>query len=277
MGLRINTNVASLSAQRNLQKATDGLHRNFEKLSTGRRIARASDDAAGLAIATRLNAQVRSLSQAARNANDGISLVQAAEGALDELGGVLTRARELSVQSANGTLSPTDKDALNAEFGALIRQVDQIANSTDFNGIPLLNSSGNVITLQVGAGTVSNTDTLDVTLTSVLASDLSIDSLDIGSTGDASAAIDALDAAIDVISSERSGLGAVQNTLTGTISALEIRSENLSAARSRILDVDVASETAELTKNNILQQAALSVLAQANQQPQAVLSLLQGR
>lgn len=277
MGLRINTNVASLSAQRNLQKATDGLHRNFEHLSTGRRIARASDDAAGLAIATRLNAQVRSLSQAARNANDGISLVQAAEGALDELGGVLTRARELSVQSANGTLSPTDKDALNAEFGALIRQVDQIANSTDFNGIPLLNSAGNVITLQVGAGTVANTDTLDVTLTSVLASDLSIDSLDIGSTGDAKAAIDALDDAIDVISSERSSLGAVQNTLTGTISALEIRSENLSAARSRILDVDVASETAELTKNNILQQAALSVLAQANQQPQAVLSLLQGR
>lgn len=277
MGLRINTNVASLSAQRNLQKATDGLHRNFEHLSTGRRIARASDDAAGLAIATRLNAQVRSLSQAARNANDGISLVQAAEGALDELGGVLTRARELSVQSANGTLSPTDKDALNAEFGALIRQVDQIANSTDFNGISLLNSAGNVITLQVGAGTVANTDTLDVTLTSVLAQDLSIESLDIGSTGDATAAIDALDDAIDVISSERSSLGAVQNTLTGTISALEIRSENLSAARSRILDVDVASETAELTKNNILQQAALSVLAQANQQPQAVLSLLQGR
>ncbi len=277
MGLRINTNIASLSAQRNLQKATNGLHRNFEHLSTGRRIARASDDAAGLAIATRLNAQIRSLSQAARNANDGISLVQAAEGALDELGGVLTRARELSVQSANGTLSPTDQDALNAEFSSLIRQVDQIANSTDFNGIPLLNSAGNVISLQVGAGTVANTDTLDVTLTSVLAADLSIDSLDIGSTGDATAAIDALDLAIDVISSERSSLGAVQNTLTGTISAIEIRSENLSAARSRILDVDVASETAELTKNNILQQAALSVLAQANQQPQAVLSLLQGR
>ncbi len=277
MGLRINTNIASLSAQRNLQKATNGLHRNFEHLSTGRRIARASDDAAGLAIATRLNAQIRSLSQAARNANDGISLVQAAEGALDELGGVLTRARELSVQSANGTLSPTDQDALNAEFSSLIRQVDQIANSTDFNGISLLNSAGNVISLQVGAGTVANTDTLDVTLTSVLAADLSIDSLDIGSTGDATAAIDALDLAIDVISSERSSLGAVQNTLTGTISAIEIRSENLSAARSRILDVDVASETAELTKNNILQQAALSVLAQANQQPQAVLSLLQGR
>jgi flagellin len=277
MGLRINTNVASLSAQRNLQKATNGLHRNFEHLSTGRRIARASDDAAGLAIATRLTAQIRSLNQAARNANDGISLVQAAEGSLDELGGVLTRARELAVQSANGTLSGTDQDALQAEFASLIQQVDQIANSTDFNGIPLLNNAGNVITLQVGAGTVANTDTLDVTLTSVLSTDLSIDTLDIGSTGDASAAIDALDDAIDVISAERSNLGAVQNTLTGTISAVEIRAENLSSARSRILDVDVASETAELTKHNILQQAALSVLAQANQQPQAVLSLLQGR
>lgn len=277
MGLRINTNVASLSAQRNLQKATLGLHRNFEHLSTGRRIARASDDAAGLAIATRLTAQIRSLNQASRNANDGISLVQAAEGSLDELGSVLTRARELAVESANGTLSGTDQDALQAEFAALIRQVDQIAGSTDFNGIDLLNAAGNVVTFQIGAGTTSGIDTLDVTLTSVLSADLSIDTLDIGSTGDAHTAIDALDAAIDVISSERSALGAVQNTLTGTISAVEIRSENLSAARSRILDVDVASETAELTKHNILQQAALSVLAQANQQPQAVLSLLQSR
>jgi flagellin len=277
MGLRINTNVASLSAQRNLQKATLGLHRNFEHLSTGRRIARASDDAAGLAIATRLTAQIRSLNQASRNANDGISLVQAAEGSLDELGSVLTRARELAVESANGTLSGTDQDALQAEFAALIRQVDQIAGSTDFNGIDLLNSAGNVVTFQIGAGTTSGIDTLDVTLTSVLSADLSIDTLDIGSTGDAHTAIDSLDAAIDIISSERSALGAVQNTLTGTISAVEIRSENLSAARSRILDVDVASETAELTKHNILQQAALSVLAQANQQPQAVLSLLQSR
>jgi flagellin len=277
MGLRINTNVASLSAQRNLQKATLGLHRNFEHLSTGRRIARASDDAAGLAIATRLTAQIRSLNQASRNANDGISLVQAAEGSLDELGSVLTRARELAVESANGTLSGTDQDALQAEFAALIRQVDQIAGSTDFNGIDLLNSAGNVVTFQIGAGTTSGIDTLDVTLTSVLSTDLSIDTLDIGSTGDAHTAIDSLDAAIDIISSERSALGAVQNTLTGTISAVEIRSENLSAARSRILDVDVASETAELTKHNILQQAALSVLAQANQQPQAVLSLLQSR
>lgn len=277
MGLRINTNVASLSAQRNLQKATLGLHRNFEHLSTGRRIARASDDAAGLAIATRLTAQIRSLNQASRNANDGISLVQAAEGSLDELGSVLTRARELAVESANGTLSGTDQDALQAEFAALIRQVDQIAGSTDFNGIDLLNAAGNVVTFQIGAGTTSGIDTLDVTLTSVLSTDLSIDTLDIGSTGDAHTAIDALDAAIDIISSERSALGAVQNTLTGTISAVEIRSENLSAARSRILDVDVASETAELTKHNILQQAALSVLAQANQQPQAVLSLLQSR
>jgi flagellin len=274
MGLRINTNVASLSAQRNLQKATNSLLKNFEHLSTGRRIARASDDAAGLAIATRLGAQVRSLNQASRNANDGISLVQTAEGSLDEISNVLTRARELAIESANGTLSGTDKDALQAEFASLLIQVDQIASSTNFNGIDLLNTASNVITLQVGAGTTAGTDTVDVTLSSVLASDLSIDTLDIGSTGDASAAITALDSAIDVISTERSNLGAAQNTLQGTISALEIRSENLAAARSRILDVDVANETAELTKNNILQQAALSVLAQANQQPQAALTLL---
>ncbi|HYC77247.1 MAG TPA: flagellin [Planctomycetota bacterium] len=276
MGLRINTNVASLSAQRNLSKASSALFRNFEHLSTGRRIARASDDAAGLAISTRLNAQVRSLNQAARNANDGISLVQTAEGSLDEVSNVLVRARELAVQAGNETLSGNDRDALQAEFSALIQQVDQIASSTNFNGINLLNTSGNVVTLQIGAGTTTGTDTIDVTLASVLSSDIGIDTLDIGSTGDHNAAIDAIDAALDTVSSQRSDLGAVQNTLTGTISAVENRVENLSAAHSRIIDVDVASETAELTKNNILQQAALAVLAQANQQPQSALSLLRG-
>ncbi|HYC77246.1 MAG TPA: flagellin [Planctomycetota bacterium] len=274
MSIRINTNVASLSAQRNLNKATNALMKNFEHLSTGKRIARSSDDAAGLAISSRLTAQVRSLGVASRNANDGISLVQTAEGALGEIGDALVRARELAVQSANGTLAGSDQDALNDEFANIVNQIDQIANGTAFNGKALLDGTNATITLQIGTGTTSGTDTLDVTLTAAASSDLSIDSLDIGSTGDAGAAITAIDAALDTVSAARSTLGAVQNTLYGSISAIENRQENLAAANSRILDVDVAQETAELTKNNILQQAALSILAQANQQPQAALSLL---
>ncbi len=276
MGLRINTNVASLSAQRNLGKASGALMRNFEHLSTGKRIARASDDAAGLAISTRLSAQVRSLQQSSRNANDGISLVQTAEGSLGEIANVLVRARELAVQSANGTNSGSDKDKLQAEFSKLLTQVDQIANATSFNGISLLDGSTASVTLQIGSGTTSGTDTLAVSLTDANAAALSINTLDIGSTGNATAAITALDTAIDTISSARSSLGAVQNTLAGTISSIDNRAENLSAANSRIVDVDVAAETAELTKNNILQQAALAVLAQANQQPSSALSLLRG-
>jgi flagellin len=276
MGLRINTNIASLSAQRNLTKASGALYSNFEHLSTGKRIARSADDAAGLAISTRLNAQIKSLAVAERNANDGISLVQTAEGALAEIADSLTRARELAVQSANGTNSGTDQDALNDEFASLVDQIDQISSSTTFNGIALLDGSNSAITVQIGTGTTSGTDTLDVTLTAAASSDLSIDSLDIGSTGDANAAIDAIDDAIEVVSDARASLGASQNTLNGTISAITNRGENLSAANSRILDVDVASETAELTKNNILQQAALSILSQANSQPQTALTLLRG-
>jgi len=274
MGLRINTNVASLSAQHNLSKASVSLGRNFEHLSTGKRIARASDDAAGLAISTRLSAQVRSLQQASRNANDGISMVQTAEGSLGEIANVLSRARELAVQSANGTLSATDKDGLQQEFANLLNQVNQISSSTSFNGISLLDGSTPSISLQIGAGTTGGTDTLTVSLTSSTATALSINTLDIGSTGNATAAITALDTAIDTISASRSALGAVQNTLSGTISAIDNRSENLAGANSRIVDVDVAAETAELTKNNILQQAALAVLAQANQQPSSALTLL---
>ena len=276
MGLRINTNVASLSAQRNLGKASSALQRNFEHLSTGKRIARASDDAAGLAISTRLSAQVRSLQQASRNANDGISLVQTAEGSLGEIANVLVRARELAVQSSNGTNSASDKDKLQSEFANLLGQVDQIANATSFNGTSLLDGSTASVSLQIGSGTNVGTDTLAVSLTDANAAALSIGTLDIGSTGNSTAAITALDSAIDSISSARSSLGAVQNTLSGTISSIDNRAENLSAANSRIIDVDVAAETAELTKNNILQQAALSVLAQANQQPSSALNLLRG-
>jgi flagellin len=273
MGLRINTNVASLVAQRNLAKTTEALVGNFARLSTGRRIARASDDAAGLAISTRLQAQIRSLNQASRNASDGIGLVQTAEGQLDELTQILTRARELSVQAANGTLQPADKDALQNEFGAIITQVDQIANSANFNGLALLNAPS-TIRLQIGTGTVVGTDTLDISFVSVLASSLGINALNIGSTGNASAAITALDGAIDIVSAQRARIGAAQNTLNSAIASIENRAENLAAANSRIMDVDLASETAELTKNNIIQQAGVAVLAQANQQPSSALALL---
>lgn len=273
MGLRINTNVASLVAQRNLSKTTDALVGNFARLSTGRRIARASDDAAGLAISTRLVAQVRSLNQAARNASDGIGLVQTAEGSLDEISQILTRARELAVQSGNGTLQNIDKDALQNEFGNILLQVDQIANSANFNGLALLNS-GTSITLQIGAGTTVGTDTLNITFVSILAQGLGIDTLNIGSGGNAHGAITAIDSALNIVSAQRGRIGAAQNTLNSAISSIQNRSENLAAANSRIVDVDLAIETAELTKNNILQQAGVSVLSQANQQPASALALL---
>ncbi len=273
MGLRINTNVSSLTAQRNLLRATEGLNRNFEHLSTGKRIARASDDAAGLAISSRLGAQIRGVDQAVRNANDGISLVQTAEGALSEIASTLVRMREISVQANNGTLSSADKDNLQAEFVQLQSSVDQVANSTNFNGLNLLNTS-TAVTLQIGAGTTAGVDTMGVSMANVTATSLSINLLDVGSTGDASAAIVALDTALDTVTSSRGDFGAVQNRLSSAIAAMQVRSENLSSAQSRIMDVDVAYETANMTKNNILQQAAISVLAQANQQPSAALSLL---
>ncbi len=273
MGLRIGTNVSSLTAQRNLLQATEQLNHSFERLSTGKRIARAADDAAGLAISARFTAQVRGIDQAVRNANDGISLVQTADGGLAEVASTLTRMRELAVQANNGTLSSTDKNNLQAEFSQLQTTIDQISGSTSFNGVSLLNSTS-AITLQIGSGTTAGVDTMAVTLSSVTQSALTISTLNIGSSGDASAAIVALDNAINAVSTARGSFGAYQNRLSSAVSALQVRSENLSAANSRIMDVDIARETANLTKNSILQQAALSILAQANNQPSAALTLL---
>lgn len=272
MGLRINTNVFSLNAQRNLSVHTSKLGKSFERLSTGLRVASASDDAAGLAISERLRARTRSLEQASRNANDGISLVQTAEGALDETSNLLVRMRELAVQASNGTLTSADKTTLNEEFTALRSEIDRIASSTTFNGTNLLSSSSS-IAIQVGSGTTSGTDTINVTFSSATASSLGLSSLNISSG--ASAAITAVDTAINSVSSQRGGLGATQNRLSSTIRNLDVQVENLSAAESRIRDVDVARETANLTRNSILQQAALGVLSQANLQPQSALSLLQ--
>ncbi|MCA8943279.1 MAG: flagellin FliC [Planctomycetes bacterium] len=274
MALRINTNVASINAQRNVAQVNERLAGNFRRLATGLRISTAADDAAGLAISERLRAQTRSLEQAKRNANDGISLVQTAEGAMNEVSNILTRMRELSVQSANGSVSDQDRTTLNEEFRSLVDEVDRISRSTEFNNINLLDGSQSTVRFQIGLGTTAGIDTLDVTLDPALATSLSLESLDIGSGGDTSTAIATIDTAINSVSSLRGKLGAVQNRLNSTINNLGVQVENLSAAESRIRDVDVAYETAQLTRNSILQQAAVSVLAQTNAQPQTALALL---
>jgi flagellin len=202
-------------------------------------------------------------------------MVQTAEGALTEVGDLLIRLRELAVQASNGTVSNQDKDTLQAEFGSLVDEIDRIAQATEFNGISLLDGSQSTVSFQVGIGTAAGIDTLAVDLDSARTAALSIDSLSIGSGGNTTAAITAVDAAIDTISSMRGRLGAVQNRLGSTVNNIAVQVENLSAAESRIRDVDVAYETAQLAKYQILQQAALSVLAQANAQPQAALALLQ--
>ncbi|MFN9947057.1 MAG: flagellin [Planctomycetota bacterium] len=275
MGLRVNTNVTSITAQRSLSTVTDRLTGNFRRLSTGLRISTAADDAAGLAISERLRSQVRSLEQARRNASDGISLMQTAEGALNEVSSILIRLRELAIQSSNGSVSSQDRETLDQEFQNLVNEVDRIGRSTEFSGIKLLDGSSTSVSFQVGLGTTTGIDQLDVTLTPALSTSLSLNSLDIGSGGGTTTAITSIDAAINSVSSLRGTLGAVQNRLASTINNLAITTENLTSAESRIRDVDVAFETAQLTRNNILQQASISVLSQANAQPQAARQLLQ--
>jgi flagellin len=275
MGLRVNTNVASINAQRNLSSVTERLGGNYRRLSTGLRISTAADDAAGLAISERLRSQVRSLEQAKRNANDGISFVQTAEGALNEVSSILTRLRELAIQSSNGSVSNQDKETLDEEFQSLVGEINRIGRSTEFNGIKLLDGSSSQVTFQVGFGTAAGIDTLSVSLAASLSTTLSLNSLDIGSGGVTTTAISNIDTAINTVSSLRGTLGAIQNRLGSTINNLAIQVENLSAAESRIRDVDVAYETAQLTRNSILQSASISVLSQANAQPQTALQLLQ--
>ena len=275
MGLRVNTNLPSLGAQRNLEGITKRLGDNYRRLSTGLRITTASDDAAGLAISERLRSHVRSLTQAKRNANDGISLAQTAEGALNEGNSMLIRMRELAVQAANGTISVSDAKTLNEEFQSLVEEVDRIARSTEFNGVRLLDGSASTVHFQVGFGATAGLDTIGLSLSPALSTTLGLQSLDISASGSAGLAMQTLDVAIDRLSSLRGGIGAAMNRLDSTITNLGVAIENLSAAESRIRDLDIADETAELTKNSILQQAAISILAQANAAPQTALQLLQ--
>jgi len=275
MALRINNNVASLTAQKNLSSVSNRLQGNFKRLSSGLRIASAADDAAGLAISERLRSQVRSLRQADRNANDGISLTQTAESGLNEISSILIRLRELSVQANTGTVQDADKDTLQNELSELVAEVDRISQTVDLNGVNLLDGTSTTVDFAVGIGSTS-VDTISVSLDSARTSDLAIDSIDIGSSGDVSAALSAIDAAIDTVSEFRGRLGATENRLGSAIANLATQIESLTAAESRIRDVDVAFESADLTRNSIIQQAALSILAQANLQPQAALGLLTG-
>lgn len=274
MGLRINTNVASLTAQRNLANTTDQLQRSLARLSSGLRITPASDDAAGLAISERFRAEVRSLQQAQRNALDGISLLQVAEGALNETSGILIRMRELAIQSANGTLGTGERTTLNAEFSDLIDEIDRVANVTEFNGSKMLDGNALTVTFQVGIHNTAN-DQIDVVGVDATATGLGVNALDISDVAGSQAALDTLDTAIDDLSGLRGGFGTAQNRLESTIRSIAVAVENTAAAESRIRDVDVASETAILTRNQVLQQAGIAVLAQANVSTQSALALLQ--
>jgi flagellin len=283
MAVVINTNVASLNAQRHLSNTQFGLNRALERLSSGFRINRAGDDAAGLAISERLKAQIRSTSQASRNTLDGVSLVQVSEGGYDEVSNTLIRLRELAVQSANGTISATDRGAIDTEYDQLTAEITRIAAVVKFNNVQVLNggtgANGEVsFVLQVGIGTTSN-DTITISInplkaTALGSAALDLTALSLTSASGATDAITTIDSAIDAVNSSRAALGAVQNRLEATSRSLAISVENLSAANSRIRDVDVAQETAELARYQILAQAGAAIAAQANQVPSLALSLL---
>ncbi len=279
MAISILTNVASLNAQRNLDSTQKALASSIGRLSSGQRINSAGDDAAGLGISESLKANLRGLSQAQRNANDGVSMSQVAEGGMNEMQGIVSRMRELAVQSANSTLGGTERGYIQTEFSQLQGEVNRIGAVNEFNGQKLLDGSASAgLTFQVGAQNTSN-DRLSMSITKLTTSTLGSSSLHIASASlstatNAQNAIGAFDKAIQQLSSARAKVGAVQNRMQVTISNLSMQQENLAAANSRIRDVDVASETANLTKGQILSQAGLAVLAQANQLPQAALSLL---
>jgi flagellin len=277
MGLRINTNVSSLNAQRNLGSTRLSMSKTLEKLSSGQRINRAGDDAAGLAISENLKAQVRGLGQAERNAQDGISLVQIAEGGLSEVSNILIRLRELSVQAASDTIGPTERKFLNVEFEQLVSETDRIANSTEFNRVPLLNGTGAVFDIQIGTRNdpLSDRLTFDASSADINVAALGLNLASVADKISAQNSLAAIDQAIISVSGIRADFGALQNRLQSTINNIQVSIENLSAANSRVRDADIAKTTAELTKNNILMQAGTSVLAQANKSTTSALTLIQ--
>lgn len=279
MGLRIATNMGSLVTQRALANTTSQQAKSFQRLASGMRITHAGDDAAGLSISENLRGQIRSMSQAERNASDGISFVQVAEGGLNEVGNIMIRLRELAVQAASDTIGDRERGFIDKEVQSLLQEVDRIAQVTQFNGTQLLNgeSSKGELTFQVGIKKESdNSDriTFKPSEFNVKTDNLGVKSLKYTTIGDARDALERIDTAMNQVLESRAKLGAFQNKLHSTVNNIQIAKENLSAARSRIADADVAAETAELVRTNILQSAGISVLAQANSAPQQALKLL---
>ena len=280
MALTINTNVASLNAQRNLGVSQSALQRSMQRLSSGLRINSAKDDAAGLAISDRMTAQIRGMNQAARNANDGISMAQTAEGSMQEITNMLQRMRELAVQGANeATYGTSDMSSINEEIGQNSSEIARIIQVTQFNGKNVLTNSS-AWTFQVGANTTTNdvitVAGMDVAGNTDMAKVTGVNFSTAASNANYNTIMGDIDKALTYIDKQRGSLGAVQNRFESTVANLNNVVENLSASRSRIQDADIASETSEMTKQNILQQAGISILAQANQTPQLALSLLKG-
>ncbi len=280
MGLRIATNISSINSQRHMVNTRKLLDRSLERLSSGYRINKAGDDAAGLAISEKLRAKTRGLVQAQRNASDGISLIQVAEGGLEEVQNILVRLRELGVQAASDTIGNQERRYLNEEYQALKEEIDRVANVTEFNGTVLLDGTGGSLDIQVNTGgqNLLGVDRIsfDAFRADVNTDKLGLEELSVDTKVNAQRSLTILDQAIEHVSSVRGELGAIDNRLSSTIRNLSVSIENLSAANSRIKDVDIAEETSELTKNNILMQAGTSVLQQANSVPKMALSLLQG-
>jgi flagellin len=281
MSLTVNTNLAGLNAQRNVSKVQTGLAQSVERLSSGLRVNSAKDDAAGLAISMKLTAQGRSLNQAIRNAQDGISVVQTAEGGMNEIHNILTRMRELAQQASTGTLADGDRTALNNEFADLKSEITRISDTTEFNGLSLLNGtlSSSGVSLQVGINNttndriaVSGTTFYDIDASSIGLTTTNVSSID--TAANAQSMLTIVDSAISLVSTRRGNLGGVQNRLGSTIANLGTAAENLAAANARIIDADFAQETANLTKSQIILQAGIAVLSQANTLPQYALQLL---
>lgn len=277
MGLRILTNTASIAAQRALKESAGNQEKSYERLASGKRITSSADDAAGLAISDNLRAQIRSMGQAERNANDGISFVQVAEGGVNEVSNILVRLRELAIQASSDTVGDRERSFINREYESLLSEVDRIANVTTFNGTPLLNGQAEKESLEIQVGIRNHHNdriSFNANEADVRAEALGLDGLNTISIDDARESIDKIDEALSRVNGARAGLGAMQNKLHSTVNNIGIAKENLAHARSRIADADVAEETSKLVKDNILQSAGISVLAQANQVPQSALRLL---
>lgn len=275
MALIVNSNIASITAQRNLGISTNQLQGSISRLSSGLRITKASDDAAGLGISETLRAQIRSINQAVRNSNDGISLLQIADGGAANIGGLLARLRELAEQSASGILGSNERSFLDQEFVALRSEIDRISAVTEFNGVKLLSGSANdSLSIQIGFRSSSN-DTLTLSLNDLDRISLGLTTTNVSTSGAALAALSDIDSAISAVASARANVGSLQNRIDAAVQNLEVANENVSAAESRIRDADIAFETALFTRNQILVSAGTSILAQANTLPQQALSLLQ--